>query len=95
MKSVLELYLDGEVYEYKMCVNLVQNLFDVIKLCVKDLGFLWYKLVCNVLIGENFSQVVMMISCCLWNSDIDNFVQVRFSKGKLFVIVIVFVIYFE
>lgn len=95
MKSVLESYLEGEVYEHKMCANLAQNLSDVIKSRVKDLGFPRYKLVCNVLIGENSSQAVMMTSRCLWNSDTDNFAQARFSKGKLFAIATVFATYFE
>ena len=95
MKSVLESYLDGEVYEHKMCANLAQNLSDVIKSRIKDLGFPRYKLVCNVLIGENSSQAVMMTSRCLWNSDTDNFAQARFSKGKLFAIATVFATYFE
>ncbi|XP_061166092.1 dynein light chain Tctex-type 5-like [Saccostrea echinata] len=95
MKGVLESYLDGEVYEHKMCANLAQNLSDVIKSRVKDLGFPRYKLVCNVLIGENANQALIMTSRCLWNSDTDNFAQAHFSKGKLYAIATVFATYFE
>ncbi|XP_048762488.2 dynein light chain Tctex-type 5-like [Ostrea edulis] len=95
MKGVLESYLDGETYEHKMCANLAQNLSDVIKSRVKDLGFHRYKLVCNVLIGENVRQAVMMTSRCLWNSETDNFAQAQFSKGKLYAIATVFATYFE
>ncbi|KAK3090724.1 hypothetical protein FSP39_014101 [Pinctada imbricata] len=95
MKSVLESYLDGESYEPKMCANLAQNLSEVIKSRVKDLGFLRYKLVCNVIIGENSNQDMRMVSRCLWNPETDSFAEAHFNKGKLYAVASVFATYFE
>lgn len=39
MKSVLKSYLNGEKYSTDICRSLVQQISDVIKGRVKDLGF--------------------------------------------------------
>ena len=95
MKGVLESYLDGEVYEPKMCANLAQNLSEVIKSRVKDLGFMRYKLVCNVIIGENSDQDMRMVSRCLWNAETDSYAEAHYSKGKLYAVASVYATYFE
>lgn len=95
MSGVLASYLDGEVYEPKLCAKHTQELSDVIKKRVKELGFPRYKLVCNVMIGQNGSQGMNYSSRCLWNKETDNFAEAVYSKGSLFAVATMFATYFE
>lgn len=95
MTGVLESYLDGEVYEPILCAKHAQELSDVIKKRVKELGFPRYKLVCNVMIGQNSNQGMNFSSRCLWNKDTDNFAEAVYSKGSLFAVATMYATYFE
>lgn len=95
MAGVLESYLDGEVYEPKLCAKHAQELSDVIKKRVKEFGFPRYKLICNVMIGQNNNQGMNYSSRCLWNRETDNFAEAVYSKGSLFAVATMFATYFE
>ncbi|CAG5118781.1 unnamed protein product [Candidula unifasciata] len=96
MKSVLESYLGGEKYSTEICSNLVQQISDVIKSKIKDLGFSSrYKYVCLVTIGQNRRQGVAVASRSVWNPETDNFASASFSCGDLFAVANVFAAYFE
>lgn len=95
MHNVLESYLDGENYDPKMCSHLAQNLTDVIKNRVKELGFARYKLICNVIIGENSDQGMRVASRCLWDASTDNFATAKYSKGQIYAVANVFATYFD
>ncbi|XP_060085655.1 dynein light chain Tctex-type protein 2B-like [Ylistrum balloti] len=95
MYNVLESYLDGEKYDPKMCSNLAQNLTDVIKNRVKELGYVRYKLICNVIIGENSAQGMRVASRCLWDASTDSYAQASYSKGEIYAVATVYATYFE
>ncbi|XP_076093939.1 dynein light chain Tctex-type 5-like isoform X1 [Mytilus galloprovincialis] len=95
MTGVLSSYLDGEVYDQKLCAKHSQELSDVIKKRVKELGFPRYKLVCNVMIGQNSNQGLHYSSRCLWNKETDNYAEATYSKGSLFAVATMFATYFE
>jgi len=95
MYNVLESYLDGEKYDSKMCSHLAQNLTEVIKDRVKEIGFNRYKLICNVMIGQNAAQGMRVASRCLWDEKTDSFASVKYAKGQLFAIATLYAAYFE
>ncbi|BFZ16448.1 hypothetical protein BsWGS_19487 [Bradybaena similaris] len=96
MKSVLESYLGGEKYSTDICSNLVQQISDVIKSRVKDLGFSSrYKYVCLVTIGQNRHQGVAVASRSVWNTETDNYASASYSCGDLFAVANIFAAYFE
>ncbi|KAL3868897.1 hypothetical protein ACJMK2_041653 [Sinanodonta woodiana] len=95
MKGVMESYLDGEKYDPKLCRNLAQNLSDVIKTRVKDLGYPRYKLICTVTIGQKTNQGMQMASRCLWNKDLDSFAEARYSKDELYAVAVVYATYYD
>ena len=95
MHTVLEAYLKGETYDAKMSTNLAQNISEVIKGRVKDLGYTRYKLVCNVLIGQDIHQDVRVASRCLWDDSLDNYATVNYKNGNLFAIASMYATYFE
>uniref|UniRef100_A0A0B6ZJQ6 Tctex1 domain-containing protein 1 n=1 Tax=Arion vulgaris TaxID=1028688 RepID=A0A0B6ZJQ6_9EUPU len=96
MKLVLESYLGGETYNTSICSNLVQQISDVIKGRMKDLGFSpRYKFVCLVIIGQNKHQGIAVASRSVWNPETDNFASASFSSGDLFAVANIFATYFE
>ena len=65
--SLLESFLDGELYEARKCSVLAQNLTDVVKGRMKELSLPRYKFVSNVMIGQNADQCISVASRSLWN----------------------------
>ena len=65
--SVLESFLDGELYEVGKCSQLAVQLSDIIKARTKDLPLPRYKLVVSVVVGQNTGQGVNCVSRSLWN----------------------------
>ena len=95
LKSILESFLVDEEYEARKCASMVQNLSDVIKARVKDMHFPRYKIVCNVMIGQNTGQGVRSASRALWETKTDNFACASYQNSSLFAIAMVHGIYFE
>ncbi|XP_059151570.1 dynein light chain Tctex-type 5-like [Physella acuta] len=96
MREVLESYLSAERYSTDICGNIVQQISDVIKGRVKDLGFSpRYKFVCVVTIGQNRQQGVAVASRSVWNPETDNFATASYKSGDLFAVANIFATYFE
>ncbi|GFR86519.1 Tctex1 domain-containing protein 1 [Elysia marginata] len=96
IKSVLESYLNGEKYSKDICGNLAQQLSEVIKGRIRELGFSTrYKLVCLVTIGQNRNQGVAVVSRSIWNTDTDNWASASYSSGDLFAVANIYATYFE
>ncbi|CAL1542442.1 unnamed protein product [Lymnaea stagnalis] len=96
MMEVLESYLGGEKYSTEICGNIVQQISDVIKGRVKDLGFSQrYKFVCVVTIGQVRQQGVAVCSRSVWNTETDNFATASYKSGDIFAVANIFATYFE
>ncbi|XP_064606891.1 dynein light chain Tctex-type 5-B-like [Liolophura sinensis] len=95
VQSVLNNYLDGENYEPKKCVHMVQNLSDVIKGRVKEFGYARYKIICNVMIGQNANQGLRVASRSLWNAEHDTSATASYQKGDLFAVATVYGVYLD
>jgi len=93
--SLLESFLDGELYEARKCTQIAQNLTDVINGRMKELSLPRYKFVSHVMIGQNPGQSVSFASRSVWNTTTDNFASATYRNGSLFAVATVFAVYFE
>jgi len=93
--SLLETFLDGESYEACKCSQLALQLSDVIKDRTKELSLPRYKVVVNVVIGQNAGQSVSCVSRSLWNANTDDFASASYRNASLFAVATVFAVYFE
>jgi len=93
--SLLESFLDGELYEARKCSQIAQNLTEVVKGRMKELSLPRYKYVCKVMIGQNAGQCISFASRSLWNTATDNFASATYRNGSLFAVASVFAVYYE
>ncbi|KAM9384679.1 dynein light chain Tctex-type protein 2B isoform 2-T2 [Pholidichthys leucotaenia] len=81
-------------YDPEEVPELTRSLADSIKDKLKNAGFDRYKLVVQVVIGEQRGQGVKMTSRCLWDADSDNYAEDVFMNDSLFCVVAVFGSYY-
>ena len=95
MKEILQSRLKTETYDKENCSKIAQQLCSQIKDRSKDLGFHRYKLVTQVMIGQDTEQSVQMASRCLWNHSTDSFAAATFRNNSLYAISVVYGIYLD
>jgi len=93
--SLLESFLDGELYEALKCSQIAQNLTEVVKGRMKELSLPRYKFISHVMIGQNASQGITHASRSLWNTSTDNYASATYQNGSLFAIATVFAVFYE
>ncbi|XP_034035871.1 tctex1 domain-containing protein 2 [Thalassophryne amazonica] len=86
--------LPGLRYDPEEVPQLSCSLAEYIKDKVKTLGFDRYKLVVQVVIGEQRGQGVKMCSRFLWDADTDNYAEDVFTNESLFCVAAVFGAYY-
>ncbi|KAM9358467.1 dynein light chain Tctex-type protein 2B isoform 2-T2 [Symphorus nematophorus] len=84
IRDVVREQLSGMRYNAEEVPELSHSLADCIKDKVKNAGFDRYKLVVQVVIGEQRGQGVKMSSRCLWDSDTDNYAEDVFMNNCVF-----------
>ncbi|XP_017268774.1 tctex1 domain-containing protein 2 [Kryptolebias marmoratus] len=94
IREIMREQLSGVQYDPENVQELSKSLGDCIKDKVKTLGLDRYKLVVQVVIGEQRGQGVMMSLKCLWDADIDNYAEDVFKNDSLFCLVAVFGSYY-
>ncbi|XP_055364270.1 dynein light chain Tctex-type protein 2B isoform X1 [Betta splendens] len=106
IRDVVRERLGGVQYDPEAAPDLSRSLADSIKDRVKtnsscsspsfpvDVGFDRYKLVVQVVIGEQRGQGVKMSSRCLWDADTDNYAEDVYINDSLFCVVAVFGSYY-
>ncbi|KAM8888833.1 dynein light chain Tctex-type protein 2B [Synchiropus picturatus] len=94
IRETIREQLSGLRYDSEAVPELSRTLADQIKDKVKNAGFDRYKLVVQVLIGEQRGQGVKMSSRCLWDADTDNYAEDVFMNDSLFCVAAVFGSYF-
>ncbi|XP_068676528.1 dynein light chain Tctex-type 5-B-like [Montipora capricornis] len=90
MDDILQEKLSNQTYEATTCRTLCMTLSDVIKGRVKGLGMQRFRFICNVTIGSNSGQGLLIASRFLWDEFIDNFSTSSFQNSSLFAVAIVF-----
>ncbi|KAM9848573.1 dynein light chain Tctex-type protein 2B [Aulostomus maculatus] len=94
IREIVRERLSGLEYDPDQVSELSRTLAECIKDKVKNAGFDRYKLVVQVVIGEQRGQGVKISSKCLWDADTDNYAEDVFMNGNLFCMVAVFGSYF-
>ncbi|KAK2172633.1 hypothetical protein NP493_944g00009 [Ridgeia piscesae] len=95
INSVLKSFLDGEEYDAKRSRQMTQNIADMIRSRVKDMGFPRYKIVTNVVITPGSGQSMQYNSRCLWDVSTDSFASATYKNSSLYAVVTVHAVYFE
>ncbi|XP_022072245.1 dynein light chain Tctex-type protein 2B [Acanthochromis polyacanthus] len=94
VREIVRERLSGLRYDPEEVPELSRSLADCIKDKVKNAGFDRYKLVVQVVIGEQRGQGVKMSCRCLWDADTDSCAEDVFINDSLFCVVAVFGIYY-
>uniref|UniRef100_A0AAQ5ZUE4 Tctex1 domain containing 2 n=1 Tax=Amphiprion ocellaris TaxID=80972 RepID=A0AAQ5ZUE4_AMPOC len=94
VREIVRERLSGLRYDPEEVPELSRSLAEGIKDKVKDAGFDRYKLVVQVVIGEQRGQGVKMSSRCLWDADTDSYAEDVFINDSLFCVVAIFGIYY-
>uniref|UniRef100_A0A3P8WIM8 Dynein light chain Tctex-type 2B n=1 Tax=Cynoglossus semilaevis TaxID=244447 RepID=A0A3P8WIM8_CYNSE len=80
IREIVRERLSGVQYDPEQVSELSRSLADCIKDKVKSAGFDRYKLVVQVVIGEQRGQGVKMSSRCFWDADTDNYAEDLFMN---------------
>jgi hypothetical protein len=95
MADILRENLDDKEYDSTKCSSLVTELTNTIKHRAKELKLTRYKLVIQVMIGQNGQQCVQVGSRCIWDQTTDNFASATYNSKQLFAVANCFGVYFE
>ncbi|KAJ8418882.1 hypothetical protein AAFF_G00003810 [Aldrovandia affinis] len=90
IREVLKEELAGTQYNPQQIPTLCRSLADCIKDRLKEVGFDRYKLVVQVVIGEQRGEGVKMAARCFWDADTDNYAQDVFMNDSLFCVAAAF-----
>ncbi|KAL4608182.1 tctex1 domain-containing protein 2-like [Arapaima gigas] len=86
--------LTGRQYDPQEVSALSRTLADSIKDKLKEAGFDRYKLVVQVIIGQQGGETIKVASRCLWDADTDSFAQDVFVNDSLFCVAAAFGCYY-
>ncbi|KAM5291931.1 dynein light chain Tctex-type protein 2B [Ctenodactylus gundi] len=88
--AVLKEELAMAEYSAEETPQLTKRLSENIKDKLKEMGFDRYKMVVQVVIGEQRGEGVFMAARCFWDADTDNYTQDVFVNDSLFCVVAAF-----
>ncbi|NXN92209.1 TC1D4 protein, partial [Rhinopomastus cyanomelas] len=95
LKGALTSALGTTVYSPQGSASLVQSLVELLQSQVKEVVPPRYKLVCQVLLGQQAQQSMLVASRALWDPETDSFASATFSNSSLFAVATVHGVYFE
>uniref|UniRef100_A0AAX7U090 Tctex1 domain containing 2 n=1 Tax=Astatotilapia calliptera TaxID=8154 RepID=A0AAX7U090_ASTCA len=82
IREIVRERLSGVQYNPEEVPELTRSLADSVKDKVKNSGFDKYKLVVQVVIGEQRGQGVKMSSRCFWDADTDSYAEDVFMNAS-------------
>ncbi|KAI5931861.1 Tctex1 domain-containing protein 2 [Manis javanica] len=88
--AVLKEELANAEYSPEEIPQLTKRLSENIKDKLKEMGFDRYKMVVQVVIGEQRGEGVLMAARCFWDADTDNYTHDVFMNDSLFCVVAAF-----
>ena len=92
--AVLNDTLLGKTYDGDRVTEWCTSITDTIKKRIKEMGYDRYKIVVEVVLGEQRGEGVRMGTRCLWDSDTDNYASDVFMNDSLFCCAAAFGIYY-
>ncbi|XP_056133691.1 dynein light chain Tctex-type protein 2B [Lampris incognitus] len=94
IREILRERLSGLKYDPEDVAALSSSLADCIRDKLRDVGFDRYKLVVQVVIGEQRGEGIKMVSRCFWDADTDNYAEDVFMNDSLFCVAAAFGCYY-
>lgn len=94
IRDVLNEELTDKQYNSEECTAWTKTLSEAVKTRIKDLNLDRYKILVQVVIGEQRGEGVKMVCRCLWDSDTDNFAQDILMTDTFFCVVSVYGVYY-
>ncbi|XP_054839479.1 dynein light chain Tctex-type protein 2B [Eublepharis macularius] len=88
--EVLKEELAGVQYNPEEIPSITKFLSEKIRNALKEKGFLRYKIVVQVVIGEQRGEGVNMAARCFWDADTDSYAQDVFMNDSLFCVAAAF-----
>ncbi|XP_061490514.1 dynein light chain Tctex-type protein 2B isoform X2 [Rhineura floridana] len=92
--EVLKEELASVQYNPEEIPSLTKSLSETIRNKLKEKGYHRYKIVVQVVIGEQRGEGVNMAARCFWDADTDNYAQDVFMNDTLFCAVVAFGCFF-
>ncbi|KAG9493923.1 dynein light chain Tctex-type protein 2B [Eleutherodactylus coqui] len=90
IRSVLKEELKSKQYVPEEVPQLTHGLSEMIKDKLKEMGFDRYKIVVQVVIGEQRGEGVKMAARCFWDADTDNYAEDVYMNEYLFCVAAAF-----
>uniref|UniRef100_A0A8V0YIT7 Dynein light chain Tctex-type 2B n=1 Tax=Gallus gallus TaxID=9031 RepID=A0A8V0YIT7_CHICK len=90
IRAVLKEKLADVQYDPEAIPQLTKSLSEIIKDRLKEEGFERYKMVVQVVIGEQRGEGVNMAARCFWDADTDSYAHDVFMNDSLFCVVAAF-----
>ncbi|XP_062412191.1 dynein light chain Tctex-type protein 2B [Sardina pilchardus] len=94
IREILRDNLTGLTYDPEQSPILSKTLADTIKEKLKEVGFERYKMVVQVVLGEQRGEGVKMAARCFWDADTDSYAQDIFMNESLFCVAAAFGSYY-
>ncbi|XP_020390265.1 dynein light chain Tctex-type protein 2B [Rhincodon typus] len=94
INNVLKEELSNKSYNPEEVPFMTRKIAEAIKTQVKECAFERYKLVVQVVIGEQRGEGVKMAARCFWDADTDNFAQDVYMNDSLFCVAAAFGCYY-
>mmetsp|Transcript_9253 Transcript_9253/g.27446 ORF Transcript_9253/g.27446 Transcript_9253/m.27446 type:complete len:128 (+) Transcript_9253:116-499(+) len=95
IKRVMDDMLKDKEYSVEDAKMWTQDLSNDIKTAVKELNMPRYKIIVQVVVGEQASQGVRIASKSLWDSGSDNWASYTFQNKEIWATGMVFGCYYE
>lgn len=93
--GILEEQLKDMTYSSNQCKEKALTLSEMILASIKKLPMERYKIVCDVLIGQNGGQSMVTASRCAWDEKTDNFASVSYENRSIYAVATVYGLYTE
>lgn len=93
VKDILTRRLEGVEYKVDEVQNMSKEIADTIRERVRGLEFERYKILVNLVIGEQRGEGVRVASNMFWDSDTDSYCEEVFMNKHLFAVATVYGLY--
>merc|ERR1712183_641604 len=90
IEKVMNEYLKDKEYDFDQARTWILDLSNEIKTEVKKLNIPRYKIIVQVVVGEQASQGIRVASKCLWDVSADNWASYTFQNSTIFAVGMVF-----
>ncbi|XP_057367531.1 dynein light chain Tctex-type protein 2B-like [Daphnia carinata] len=94
IQTILNEELSGKQYDAEQTPVWSRSIADKIKNKIKELNYSRYKIIAQVLIGEQRGEGVRMATRCLWDAEADNYATQTFMSDSLFCVAVAYGVYY-